>query len=222
MHLVLLAWKRLQCALDTISTWNLHNRPVPWRRWYALDGGYDRHMPRMIGQYGFQPLTVQTENVGIAGMYDAICSGLMARTDPNDLLFVLEEDWECVRTLPMDTITAVMDRPGPWAVRLFGRCKDRTGRLRVRDVRPGIPGAPTTEWRPEIIGSEQCLVGQSFWCHPPTITTLELAYQFAHEAAKEPISIERSCQAGLNVAWLAEPCFYHMSGPGRLALGGKR
>jgi hypothetical protein len=219
-HLAVLAWKRPAILERTLLSFCRHNRLRDWRLWYALDGGSDESQCEMLAAMRFQCLVQQDENVGIARMFDDLLGALMESASPEDLVLILEDDWESIRPVPVFLIEDFLRNRTTATYRLFGRYKERG---RGGSLRLCVEDRQLTQWQTVDVAGQAIETAQSFWCHPPQVTRLALAYEFAHGAVKEPVSIARSLEAGVWVGWQPDrPCFYHIGHPGRRELGGKR
>jgi len=238
IHVAVTAWKRPDCLKRTLESFWQHNRVHDFRLWFGLDGGQD---PKVAGEqfdifaaYGFTPLVIEHENVGCSRLVDHVVWFVAKQGDPSDLVLLLEDDWECVRPIPLGAIREWFnpDEPGPrlaphGCIWLYGRFRERDEqgrpRLPVGTRHWGLPGAPEIPWIPAMVGEEHVMFCRAYWAHPPAVTRLDLAVQLTRGATDEKESFARSGRMDFLTAWLQDPVFWHI---GRQScwrdMGGKR
>jgi hypothetical protein len=253
IHVAVTAWIRCECARITLESFWRHNRIHDFKLWFGLDGGQEAHqagqMLELFAAYGFEPVVIERENVGAARLTDHLIwavSQRVRRTE-DDLVLLLQDDWECVRPIPIGTIRELFGVLSPEFLRGVGdvrRGADASageigsvwlyGRFRERDekgqpIRPvgtrheGLHGNPPIIWTPAMISGEQVKFGRAYWAHPPAVTRLDLAVKLTRGARDEKESFARSGRMDFLTAWLQDPVFWHI---GRQScwrdMGGKR
>jgi len=228
IHVAITAWRRYELTELTLRSFWEHNNVGDFGGasafaglWYGLDGGYDPRLPELFASYGFLPGLVETEHVGLCKSLEdlvrAVAVQLGSSEMQSDLLLLLQDDWECVRRVPLEAISELMLQQDIGTVRLYGRFKERGKRRMVDDRNHGLPGMPRIEWAnrevvapgPDGRAGERVLVGRAYWGQPPSITRLPLLLDIVKDARHERHSMRRSAEMGFLSAWLMDPVFYH-------------
>ena len=238
IHVAVTAWKRYDCLKRTLESFWHHNRIHDFRLWFGLDGGQDvqeaGQIIQLFAAYGFDPLVIERENVGCARLIDHLIWAVSQRGEAGDLVLLLEDDWECVRPIPIGAIREWFCPADPAVQPNLRGCIWLYGRFRERDdqghpCRPvgthheGLHGNPPILWIPGLISGEQGLIARAYWAHPPAVTRLARAVELTRGAIDEKESFTRSGRMDFLTAWLQDPVFWHI---GRQScwhdMGGKR
>jgi len=228
IHVAVTAWRRYELTELTLRSFCAQNRLDEFAGvWYGLDGGYDPRLPELFAAHGFRAALIEDEHVGLCKSLEdlvrAVAVQLGSSEMQSDLLLLLQDDWECVRRLPLEAIAELLADTGGAAadeigtVRLYGRYKERGKRRMVDDRNHGLPGMPRIEWaNREVVApgsdgrvGERVLVGRAYWGQPPSITRLPLLLDIVKDARHERHSMRRSAEMGFLSAWLMDPVFYH-------------
>jgi len=207
-HVVFLGWKRCDYALRTLEAFTNWNQGCGFRLWYGTDGECDPRMPPLAEAFGFVPLLKSEAHRGIAKMVDGLVGRLTAQVDPSGLCLLLEEDWECCRAIPMQTVRRLLAAPSTGWVRLVGRARQRAADGFADPYRIGP--WPNERWERQTVDGEPLLIGPSRWAHLPHIVKLQALLGFVKGSRNERTSITWSAASGLKCAWLLRNAFWHI------------
>ncbi len=238
IHVAVTAWKRYDYAERTLRSFAAWNGPTKFLLWYALDGGYDERLPALFNKYGFSCLVRHDgPNVGIARITDELVCAIGEHAEPDDLLLLLQDDWESVRPVPMNVVGAAFACEDIGALRLTGQFRERGNRrlttsrgehweARVVSAGPGCESLPATSYCVRKIAglpvAETVLVGRTNWAHPPEVTRMGLARFLLSPAGAERESIIRAERLRFLTAWVTEPVFWHIGGRTTKRMGGRQ
>jgi hypothetical protein len=201
IHVATTAWKRYDLAETTLRTFAQHNAGGWFRLWYSLEAGYDERLPALFDKYGYTCLVRNLGQQGIARTTERLVSCISEGARPGELLLLLQDDWQCLRPVPLDVVAAVFALPDVGVLRLTwtgGEAKFG-----------GFKKKPTEVWVDVDAGGESLIVGRGYWAHVPTITRMELAVHLLRRAPIERTSIERSERMMFLSAWIDRPVFHH-------------
>ncbi len=226
IHVAAIGWRRSVCTLRTVASFWRHNDAAGFHLWYGLDGG-PKAAPELrdiYESYGFRPLVLQAAHVGISRMYEDMICEIATRARAEDLVLTLENDWESVRPVPLEAVTAALAWPDVQCFELYGYSKERepTKHDHSRDRHRGLPGSPCIHWAPYLCGGEIVEVGPAPWGHPPCITPIDVAARMVVNARSPAETRQRSGEdGGFLVARPVRNVVYHIGTEGYKKRGGK-
>lgn len=227
IHVVLLTCERAEYTARTLETFLQHNAEfldvstlADWNRtlkagkidgrfklWHCDDASQDRRVRRLAGEAGFDPLIYTDQRVGVTDMIRTASRRL--EHQGAEWMLLLENDWETVRAFPWAVFDAIQSRGDVWAMRLYGRFKERHeqrpsgGRHRGRDG--ADPG-----WEQFEVAGEQYEVGHIHWGNPPTVAKVERVAWLHKKAKREKDAIALSGQITERVARVVSNVVYHI------------
>lgn len=210
VHVAVTAWRRYELTDLTLRSFCAHNKLAEFAGlWYGLDGGYDPRLTELFAASGFRAAMIEDKHVGISRSLEYTVCAVAAPAEPGNLLLLLQDDWECVRRVPLEAISELMTDEEVGTVRLYGRFKERGKRRMVDDRNHGLPGWPPVEWTDRTVLGESVRVGRAYWGQPPSVTRLPLLLEIVKGVRHERGSMCRSARMGFLTAWLMDPVFYH-------------
>lgn len=209
IHVVLLSCERAEYTARTIETFLEHNPgPDPrFKLWHSDDASADRRVRALADEAGFEPLIHTDKRVG--------CTEMIRRTARKlehqgaEWMLLLENDWETDRPFPWPVFEAVQARGDVWAMRLFGRFKERGDQLASADRHRGRNGAIPGWERFEAAG-ERYEVGSIHWGNPPSVAKVRWVAWLHKKASREKDAIARSGKIAEKVARVVPNVVYHI------------
>jgi len=206
------AWKRPVLTEQTVGSFLDHNDDPRIKLRYALDGGYDSETKAVLESFEVEPVAIADTHVGIAEVLSRATQTVAAKGSVADVVTVIQNDWECVRPLPLGEIEHLLSVPDIGWMRLFGRYKGK-GQTEEADERLfGYDRSKTATWEGKMKGTD-AYVGRYLWGHPPVIARVPLAAYLAGGAEDNREATRRSLLFDLRcAAYLDNPVFYHIGG----------
>lgn len=134
---------------------------------------------------GFHTVYTPKKQVGVAGMTEMLFHH--AEKAGARLVLNLQNDWECMRSIPLGDVYRIFDDPRVYCLRLYGAMKSPTGRCGIHHG--GRTPLQVVEWQPYGDGYE---AAEIHWGHPPAVTRIEHAVGLTKDAPNEKVSRLRS------------------------------
>lgn len=209
IHVVLLTCERVEYTAITLETF-LHHNPAPHDRfklWHCDDASTDKRVRHLADEAGFEPLVYTGKRAGVTDMIRRAARKL--EHAGAEWMLLLENDWETDRPFPWAVFDAVRARGDVWAMRLYGRFKERG------DVRPsgsrhrGRDGADPG-WEQFDAGGERYEVGAIHWGNPPAVAKVARVAWLHKSAKTEKEAILKSGQIPDKVARVIPNVVYHV------------
>jgi hypothetical protein len=205
----LLTCDRLDYTSRTLSSFFKFNKSDQWLKFYADDASTDQEgTKKLVESFGFQPLVQHTKRRGIGKTNSDLIEQLGARMKQGTVL-ILQNDFECVRPLPLDVIELLFKNPRIGWVRMGGRWKD-FGKTPVSQN--WLPHCfPPTKWESSVYGNEEVEIGRSYFCHcPPPLIPIKTAISLIVNTKNEFESGERSSKLNCLVARFMKNILCHI------------
>jgi len=232
VHLLITAWKRYDYTKITLDTLAAQNDLTCYHRWCSLEAGYDERLLDLFTGYGFIPIHIEEGRgpAGCATMLGHTVSKLVAAVPPanreSTLVIHLQDDFECVRRIPIKAMLSFCNNHSVDVIRLYGRYKERladgTLAAKVLDPSGWFREKPVPAWKEVSLLGEDALIAPSYWSHYTTAVRLPLFQKFTVGVVHEKESMSRSYARKTVVAWLLNSVFYHIGAVSSIKhMGGK-
>jgi hypothetical protein len=205
---VLLSCDRLEYTRRTIATFLEQNAAQldRFKLWHCDDASTDPGVRRAAADAGFVPLVYTEERAG--------CTEMIRRASRKlehagvEWMLLLENDWESVRAVPLDTWAAAARDFDAWTFRLYGRFKERDCQRPAGTRHRGRSGADP-RWRTHE-AAEPYEVGDIHWGNPPAISCVELVAWLHKTAKREKDAIVKSGEIQRPAARVLTNTVYHI------------
>lgn len=165
--------ERFDYTARTVQSFAQQNDPSQFLLLHSDDASTD---PRVIDEAqraGFATVVQNEIRQGAVSTRRALLEAAAARGA--DWVVLLENDWEWLRSFPWPLFRYVTDHPKIYALRLYGRFKDRAGKKKA-----GC-GRSDPQWT--SIPGFNAEIGSIHWGGPPTATRIAEA-RWIHQGVK--------------------------------------
>lgn len=178
---------RVEYSRRTLETLREHNDLAG----FVLIHGDDASSNDLGGQLargmGFRTM-VQTRGKrrGVAKMTEELFKAALGEGATHVLN--LQNDWECLRPIPVDTIAELLADENVYCARLYGAMKSPTGRCGIHHG--GREPRRVVEWSQAPVPGWE--IGDIHWGHPPAVTRIADAIKLTQNVLRESQSRKRS------------------------------
>lgn len=210
INVVLLSCDRAEYTAATIESFLRHNRDQVGERiqlWHCDDASTDTSNRKMAHAARFTPLFYSTKRVGVTEMVRR--AARMLEHHGAEWMLLLENDWQTVRPIPWAVFDACRARGDVWALRLYGRFKERGEQLPAGARHRGRGGADPN-WQEAEADGEPFEVGDIHWGNPPSIARVAQVAWLHKAASREKDAIARSGLITDKVARVKSNVVFHI------------
>jgi hypothetical protein len=178
---------RVEYSRRTLETLAAHNDLSKFVLLHGDDWSRDDSGGEYARALGFRTVA-QSRNgrYGVARMTEVLFE--KALREGCDVVLNLQNDWECMRPIPVATIEEALADERVYCVRLYGAMKSPTGRCGIHHG--GREPRRVVEWSQSAIPGWE--IGDIHWGHPPAVTRIDDAIALTKSARTESVSRKRS------------------------------
>lgn len=213
IHIAVTACHRPHLTRRTVASLAKHNDLSEFFCWYGIDGNHHPDEINVLDAAGFTRLVLNDRRYGPADLTGKLLAQVAIHASEDDYVLLLQNDWLCVRPIPVKAIRALLDWPNVGCFRLYGQYKERNDAGARHECNPrhaGLEGMPVVEWLAHNVAGEDIEIGCIHWGHPPAVTKLPLAVRLTRNAQSERTSVNRSGREGFLTARVTENVFWHI------------
>lgn len=201
----LLTCDRYDYTERVVSALAHHNELSGVPRFYADDHSRDNRIHEVVRDYGYEPVFLNTgRRMGCSPTTEALCLAVRDRVGEDAVVIYLQNDFECVRTLPWDLIEDALSRDEIASVKLWDRKvgPNRTG-PRTRLLRKAT-------WHADATYSEPVMVSRTGWGYNPQATRAGILCRLTRNVRKELGFMKQAVRLGQLVVRPDNLSFQHI------------
>jgi|GEM_PF-4823025 len=116
----LLTCDRYDYTVKTVESLKRHNDISDWPLFYADDASQDARVRPYVESQGFRPLLLNDgERMGCTPISDGLLRAVLREVGSGWLVLYLQNDWKCIRPIPLGTVEAWFADPTHMALRMW-------------------------------------------------------------------------------------------------------
>lgn len=184
--ITLLTCDRVGYTVRTLETLAAHNDLSRFVLLHGDDASTDDAGGKLARSMGFQTAVQSRKRVGVCKMTERLFHA--AQASGADVVLNLQNDWECLRPIPVETIAELLVDENVYCARLYGAMKSPTGRCGIHHG--GRDPRRVVEWVPAPVPGWE--IGDIHWGHPPAVTRIADAIKLTQNVLRESQSRKRS------------------------------
>ena len=205
LAVALLTCDRVTFTERVVSALAKYNDLSSFELFYADDHSRDARLHEVVREHGYEPVFLNTgKRMGCSPVSDALVSNVRDRIGDDGIILYLQNDFECIRTLPMELILAALADQDVASVKLW------EGRLGPNRIGPRTRLLRKAKWGPSNAYSEPVETSITGWGFNPQATRADTLCSIIHRATREHGMMKQSNRLGKLVVRPVALSFKHI------------
>lgn len=206
----LISADRYDYTKRTVETFHEFNQGLNLILLQADDASEDSRVREVGSLHGFEQVRTDFREGRLGGQYNRQRAIMRAAKRGATHVYILENDIETVRALPVAFLAYAFSDPEVYCVRLYGLCKERNGQRKCSPYHLGRGKHEPVKWSMYDNEFEHAEIGDVHWGAQPCITRIGEA-MWLHEGTKRESDIWRKCtKLQAKTVRLLNNCTYHI------------